>query len=81
VWICSYRNGHIQAVGDDAAGGRQYLYHQKWQQERNEAKFDRVIRKVARVRRSPQATTASNPPAANDYSPELKNVLRGLHQC
>ena len=43
VWICSYPNGHIQAVGDDAAGRRQYLYHQKWQEERNEEKFDRVL--------------------------------------
>jgi DNA topoisomerase-1 len=43
VWICLYPNGHIQAVGDDAAGRRQYLYHQKWQQERNEEKFDRVL--------------------------------------
>ena len=43
VWICFYPNGHIQAVGDDAAGRRQYLYHQKWQQERNEEKFDRVL--------------------------------------
>ena len=47
VWICSYPNGHIQAVGDDAAGRRQYLYHQKWQQERNEEKFDRVLQMSA----------------------------------
>src|SRR6478609_1677531 len=43
VWICPYPNGHIQAVGTDAAGRRQYLYHQKWQQDRNEEKFDRVL--------------------------------------
>jgi DNA topoisomerase I len=43
VWICPYPNGHIQAVGTDAAGRRQYLYHQKWQEERNEEKFDRVL--------------------------------------
>jgi DNA topoisomerase-1 len=43
VWICPYPNGHIQAVGTDAAGRRQYLYHLKWQQERNEEKFDRVL--------------------------------------
>ncbi len=43
VWICSYPNGHIQAVGTDAAGRRQYLYHQKWQEERNEEKFDRAL--------------------------------------
>jgi DNA topoisomerase I len=43
VWICPAPNGHIQAVGTDAAGRRQYLYHQQWQEERNEEKFDRVL--------------------------------------
>jgi DNA topoisomerase-1 len=43
VWICPHPNGHIQAVGTDVAGRRQYLYHQKWQEERNEEKFDRVL--------------------------------------
>ena len=43
MWISPYPNGHIQAVGTDAAGRRQYLYHQQWQQERNEEKFDRVL--------------------------------------
>ncbi|OBJ54888.1 DNA topoisomerase IB [Mycobacterium sp. 1423905.2] len=43
VWIAPYPNGHIQAVGTDAAGRRQYLYHLAWQQERAEEKFDRVL--------------------------------------
>jgi DNA topoisomerase I len=43
VWISPYDNGHIQAVGTDVAGRRQYLYHEKWQQERAEEKFDRVL--------------------------------------
>lgn len=43
VWISPFPNGHIQAVGTDAAGRRQYLYHQLWQQERAEEKFDRVL--------------------------------------
>ncbi|MBF6080294.1 DNA topoisomerase IB [Nocardia cyriacigeorgica] len=43
VWICPYPNGHIQAVGVDAAGRRQYLYHQRWRRERDEEKFDRVL--------------------------------------
>jgi DNA topoisomerase I len=43
VWISPYPNGHIQAVGTDAAGRRQYLYHVAWQQERSEEKFDRVL--------------------------------------
>jgi DNA topoisomerase I len=43
VWISPYPNDHIQAVGTDAAGRRQYVYHQAWQQERSEEKFDRVL--------------------------------------
>ncbi|TDO18310.1 DNA topoisomerase IB [Mycobacterium sp. BK086] len=43
VWICPHANGHVQAVGTDAAGRRQYLYHQAWQEERAEEKFDRVL--------------------------------------
>jgi DNA topoisomerase I len=43
VWISPYANGHIQAVGTDVAGRRQYLYHQTWQEARTEEKFDRVL--------------------------------------
>src|ERR1700760_4967001 len=43
VWISPHPNGHIQAVGTDAAGRRQYIYHSAWQQERAEEKFDRVL--------------------------------------
>lgn len=43
VWISPHPNDHIQAVGTDAAGRRQYLYHEVWQQERAEEKFDRVL--------------------------------------
>ena len=43
VWISPAPNGHIQAVGTDSAGRRQYIYHQTWQEERAEEKFDRVL--------------------------------------
>lgn len=49
VWISPYGNGHIQAVGVDAAGRRQYLYHPAWQQERAEEKFDRVLELSTRL--------------------------------
>lgn len=49
VWISPYSNGHIQAVGVDAAGRRQYLYHSTWQQERAEEKFDRVLELSTRL--------------------------------
>jgi DNA topoisomerase IB len=44
VWICPFPNGHIQAVGTDAAGRRQYLYHDQWREQRDEAKHERVLR-------------------------------------
>jgi len=43
VWICPFPNGHIQAVGTDAAGRRQYLYHPVWRVKRDAMKFDRVL--------------------------------------
>jgi DNA topoisomerase I len=44
VWICPYPMGHIQAVGTDAAGRRQYLYHRLWRERRDQEKFDEMIR-------------------------------------
>ena len=49
VWICADPMGHLQAVGTDAAGRRQYLYHERWQQERAEEKFDRVLELSVRL--------------------------------
>jgi DNA topoisomerase-1 len=43
VWICPVANGHIQAVGRDARGRKQYRYHARWRAVRDEAKFERVI--------------------------------------
>jgi DNA topoisomerase IB len=49
VWISPHGNGHIQAVGTDVAGRRQYLYHQAWQEERAEEKFDRALEMSKRL--------------------------------
>jgi DNA topoisomerase I len=49
VWICPFPNGHIQAVGTDAAGRRQYLYHQRWRERRDAEKHDRVLRLATRL--------------------------------
>ena len=53
VWICPFPNGHIQAVGIDAAGRKQYLYHPDWRIKRDQMKFDRVTqvaRKLSKTR-------------------------------
>jgi DNA topoisomerase-1 len=43
VWICPYPNGHIQAVGTDARGRRQYRYHDVWRARRDQEKFDQML--------------------------------------
>ncbi|WP_019632791.1 DNA topoisomerase IB [Actinomadura atramentaria] len=43
VWICPHDDGHLQAVGVDAAGRRQYLYHPEWRKERDREKHDHVL--------------------------------------
>jgi DNA topoisomerase I len=43
VWICVHANGHLQATGVDAAGRKQYLYHRRWRERRDQQKFDEMI--------------------------------------
>ena len=42
VWICPSPSGHIQATGRDARGRKQYRYHDRWRELRDENKFDRL---------------------------------------
>ena len=44
VWICPYANGHLQATGIDAAGRKQYRYHEAWRTRRDAQKFDDMTR-------------------------------------
>ena len=43
VWICPYPTGHIQALGLDAAGRRQYIYHPVWREQKDRLKFERAL--------------------------------------
>ena len=42
VWIAPWPDGHLQALGTDAAGRRQYLYHERWRLRRESRKFARM---------------------------------------
>jgi DNA topoisomerase-1 len=43
VWICPSPNGHIQATGRDARRRKQYRYHGRWREIRDENKYDRLV--------------------------------------
>src|SRR5690606_27921836 len=66
VWICPWSHGHLQAVGTDAAGRRQYLYHPRWRERRERSKFDHVLAVAGRL---PEARArAERDIAAGDMS-------------
>jgi DNA topoisomerase-1 len=43
VWICPAEDGHIQATGQDEKGRKQYRYHERWRQARDENKYARMM--------------------------------------
>ena len=43
VWISPIKRGHVQATGRDARGRKQYRYHPRWREVRDEAKYGRLI--------------------------------------
>jgi DNA topoisomerase-1 len=54
VWICTDADGHIQAVGWDDRGRKQYKYHEKWREVRDENKYGRMmafVKVLPRIRR------------------------------
>src|SRR5690349_11834959 len=54
VWICPIAQGHVQATGVDAKGRKQYRYHPRWREVRDETKYDRILifgRVLPKIRR------------------------------
>ena len=43
VWICPREDGHLQATGRDARGRKQYRYHARWREVRDETKYGRML--------------------------------------
>jgi DNA topoisomerase-1 len=61
VWICPSPNGHIQATGRDARRRKQYRYHERWREIRDENKYDRLInfgKALPKIRRRVQKDLA-----------------------
>jgi DNA topoisomerase I len=58
VWICPDARGHLQATGRDARGRKQYRYHAKWREVRDEVKYGRLIafaQALPKIRRRAEA--------------------------
>lgn len=64
VWLCPDPDGHIQGIGYDARGRRQYRYHPDFRAQRDSHKYDRLAafgRKLPRLRKRVEADMAGDP--------------------
>jgi DNA topoisomerase-1 len=63
VWICPHPEGHLQATGRDARGRKQYRYHSRWREVRDEVKYGRLIafaQALPRIRQRTEADLRKN---------------------
>lgn len=81
VWICPRPNGHIQAVGTDAAGRRQYIYHTEWSAGRDRGKFARALALAEALPRARARVTTSLRRDALDRERVLAVSFRFLDQA
>ena len=58
VWICTDSRGHLQATGRDARGRKQYRYHPRWREVRDEVKYGKLIAFAQALPRIRQRTDA-----------------------
>ena len=72
VWICPYPMGHIQATGTDAAGRKQYRYHDLWRERRDREKFEEMIE---------FATGAAAAAEACQQGPQAHGHAAGARAC
>lgn len=87
VWICPLPQGHLQAIGRDARGRKQYRYHPLWRETRDRHKFDRMSefgRALPRLRRRVSrdlraAQKPGTPPARHHVLAALVKLLDATH--
>ena len=58
VWICPNDRGHVQATGRDARGRKQYRYHPRWREVRDEVKYGRLLQFAAALPKLRQRAAA-----------------------
>ncbi len=78
VWICPHSNGHIQAVGTDGAGRRQYIYHASWHEQQAASKHQRTLGLALALPQLRQRTSKALRQRALTHERVMSAVLRIL---
>jgi DNA topoisomerase-1 len=80
VWICTDPRGHLQATGRDARGRKQYRYHPRWRQVRDEVKYSRLLTFARALPRIRQRTSADLRKSGLPRAKVLATVVRLLEK-
>lgn len=78
VWICPDPNGHLQATGRDARGRKQYRYHRRWREVRDETKYNRMVQFANALPKIRQRTAQDLAKPGLPIEKDLATVVRIL---
>ena len=78
VWICPIANGHLQATGRDSKGRKQYRYHRRWRQVRDETKYAKTLLFAHALPKIRQRVQADMAPAGLPREKVLATIVRLL---
>jgi DNA topoisomerase-1 len=78
VWICPSPDGHLQAVGYDARGRKQYRYHARWREAREQDKFSRLREFGMALPRLRQRVAIDLKASDHATTPQREHVLAAL---
>lgn len=78
VWISENPQGHVQVVGTDDAGRRQYIYHPDWTRSRDKGKYARAMELAEALPRARSRATTSLRRAELDRERVLAAAFRML---
>jgi len=77
VWICPRPNGHLQAVGRDVRGRKQYRYHPRWREVRDAGKYGKLLifgKALPRIRA--QVDEHLNPSKSDEEKTESRTLTK-----
>ena len=78
MWICPHPRGHLQAVGYDARGRKQYRYHPRWREVPDQTRFGHMRTFATAAVVQAVATQLGNTPAVCRKSHIHPRLLAGL---
>ena len=81
-WFCPYPNGHLQAVGYDAKGRKQYRYHPDFRAEQENQKYERLAafgRALPKLRKKVEEDITGKPTSYEAVIAAIVRLIETTH--